>query len=240
MSASNSPLAAAFQRAGYVPAGDRLMARAIEAWGKFPGADQAVRRRSFIAEILHGEMTWRLMDTHNAPGVTVALDGLLRTAAAVIRAQAPKNAAGGDVSSASDGGQILDGTHAAVAPVAYPLPASERALGRSGAGHVARDTHVDTARPAPSRQQQQDAQSAAARTRIAVLTRITALDQIIVNGRKLGDVTPPEALSYASRHEREARFIRMITANLPQDRTIRSMVDAGTVDEYWKRAGESA
>lgn len=49
-------LAQALREAGVVPADERLMQIAIEAWGKWPKADAGGARRDFVTGKLTGEM----------------------------------------------------------------------------------------------------------------------------------------------------------------------------------------
>lgn len=236
MSASNSPMEAAFQRAGYVPAQDRLMQRAIEAWAKFPGANQLAQRRSHIAVMLAGEMTWQLMNTHNPAGVTFALEGLLRSAAASICAQAPKVAAGGDVGRDGGGGQMASDTQGLFAPSANPMPSGRVSGGRSGMGQFAGDAQGGAAHPAPSLTRMADRQQSAMSRKIETMVRLSKLDLFKINGRPVGDLTPDEARGWLQSHDRDGRYVRMLITNLPPNRPIREFIKPDEADAIYERA----
>ena len=87
-----------------------------------------------------------------------------------------------------------------------PDPANETG------GHPARDHHnPDALRPT----------AAAGAAAIANVTRLSLLDTFKVNGQSIGDVTPVEANRWASSRERDARFVRLLTQNLPPDQPIK-------------------
>lgn len=235
-----SIMAAAFAAAGWKPPSERLMARAGEAWGKYPGAGDSASRRSYVAEILANDMTWLLMQGHNPPALTAALEDLLRHAADAIAAQAPKNAGGRNSGRDGGGGQGPCDAHDDTAPSTNPMPRGETRGGGSGMGQKSPDTHVGSARPAPSITHLADRQQAAMRARISTAVRLSKLDTFIVNGQRIGDLTPAEAVRWASSRERDARFVRLLTANLPPDRPIREFIDAATADDLYQRAENAA
>ncbi len=63
--------------------------------------------------------------------------------------------------------------------------------------------------------------SAASLAAITGVVQASLLDSFKVNGQSIGDVTAREAMAWAGSRERDARFVRMLTENLPQDQPIR-------------------
>jgi hypothetical protein len=53
------------------------------------------------------------------------------------------------------------------------------------------------------------------------VARLSLLDTFKIDGRSVGDVTPAEAGRWASKRERDVRFVRALIANLPPDQPIR-------------------
>lgn len=96
-----------------------------------------------------------------------------------------------------------------------------REPGLRGAGHRADDHHTTGARPSPI--------SAAAISAVSGAAAASLLDTFTVNGRPIGDLTAREASQWAGARERDARFVRLLTDNLP----------AGDVIRKW-RTGEDA
>jgi hypothetical protein len=58
-------------------------------------------------------------------------------------------------------------------------------------------------------------------TAVARLAQRTLLDTFKINGKPVGDLTPAEANQWAGAQERDARFVRLLTQNLPPDLPIR-------------------
>lgn len=74
--------------------------------------------------------------------------------------------------------------------------------------------------------------SAVAGTHLAAL-----LDTFRINGKPLGDVTARRASAWATRRERDARFIRLLVQNLPPDDPIRKWRTADQAREMYLEAG---
>lgn len=70
----------------------------------------------------------------------------------------------------------------------------------------------------------------------AAVARKTLLDTFRVNGKPIGDLTPQEANAWASSRERDARFVRLLTANLPPDRPIREFRTGEDAQELYAQA----
>lgn len=85
---------------------------------------------------------------------------------------------------------------------------------KSDAGHCPLDDHLRSARVAPNA-------FAAQAAAIAHVTHLSLLDTFKANGKPIGELTPEEANKWAGSRERDARFVRMLTANLPPDQPIK-------------------
>lgn len=83
---------------------------------------------------------------------------------------------------------------------------------QQGAGQSSVADHNPHARPRRSN---------AGAEAVAKVARVSMLDTFRVNGQRIGDVTPREANEWAGSRERDARFVRALTANLPADVPIR-------------------
>ncbi len=98
--------------------------------------------------------------------------------------------------------------------------------GERGVGHTKNDTHGPSARP--SRSHGMDA--------VASVARLTLLDTFRVNGRAIGDLTPEEANAWAGSRERDARFVRLLTANLPPGHIIREFRTGDEATQLYAQA----
>jgi hypothetical protein len=112
-----------------------------------------------------------------------------------------------------------------------------------GMGRAVFDDQKINAHPAPSSSRanqlraQADKDAATVSARADQQIRLSKLDTFpLINGQKLGDVTPREALAWAASRHRDARFVEMLCENLPPDRPIRHMVTGATADELYERA----
>lgn len=71
---------------------------------------------------------------------------------------------------------------------------------------------------------------------VARVARLSLLDTFKINGRSIGDCTPEEAIRWAGARERDAAFVRMLTANLPAGRPIRDFRRPEDTQELYDRA----
>jgi hypothetical protein len=97
-----------------------------------------------------------------------------------------------------------------------------REPGHRGAGPPASDNPMNTARPAPI--------STAAICAVSGAAAATLLDTFRVNGQPIGDLTVREATAWAGKRARDARFVRLLTDNLP----------AGDVIRKWRTGDDAA
>ena len=81
-----------------------------------------------------------------------------------------------------------------------------------------------------------DKQAARGAASVALAIRLSRLDTMVINGCKIGDLTPEEANAWAGSRERDIRFIRLLTANLPPNRPIREFIRGDEADALYQRA----
>ena len=161
------------------------------------------------------------------------------------------------------GARIRSTTTAALPPHQSP-PAGQRKCdtqtvraGRAGtpsqpAGQVDHDIQPATAAGAvpPSSGQQRDdihnspcARPAARPDDTAGLRRVARLSRLetfTVNGQPIGKLTPREALGWAASRERDARFVRLLCANLPPDSSIAAFRTPEDADRLWDLAAKES
>lgn len=101
----------------------------------------------------------------------------------------------------------------------------------SGAGQFINERHDQAARPARK--------SSAGIAAIAAVAQASLLDTFRINGRPIGDLTAIEATQWAAARERDARFVRMLTANLPADAPIRKFRTADDAAAIFAQAEEA-
>lgn len=70
----------------------------------------------------------------------------------------------------------------------------------------------------------------------SAVARLSMLDTFKVNGQPIGDCTPGEANAWAASRERDARFVRMLTANLPDGEPIRKYRRPEDANSLYERA----
>lgn len=67
---------------------------------------------------------------------------------------------------------------------------------------------------------------------------LSMLDTFMANGRAIGDLTPREAVKWAGARERDAKFVRMLIANVPQDDPIRKWIKPDEANSLYGKAME--
>lgn len=255
----------AFRAAGVEPWEERLLTRAKEAWRKWESADAVGARRDHIRSMLSGEGTWALMQEYAPRALGDAINSLLRRAQEVLssekarEAREAKNSAAGKPAGRGRGGHGAHETHGSVASPAKPVAVVGHVRGRpghDGEGHSADETQDDRAlsadakpasgdnclrrptkvRPQPTMKELSDKHRAATLGRFKLMMELSKLDTFIINGQKIGDLTPEEANGWAASRERDARFVRLLTANLPPNRPIREFVTPGLANDLFERA----
>lgn len=86
----------------------------------------------------------------------------------------------------------------------------------------------------PSPQSQSAARAAMAA--VASIARVSLLDTFKINGKSLGDCTPAEANKWADKRATQARFVHLLTQNLPPDEPIRKWRRPEDVDAAMEQA----
>ena len=73
---------------------------------------------------------------------------------------------------------------------------------------------------------------------VAAVARLSLLDTFKVNGQSIGDLTAEEAVRWAGAQERDARFVRLLTANLPTNAPIRKFRTGDEVQAIYEQASQ--
>lgn len=197
---ANTAFAQAFEKAGATFPSERLRVIAIEALIASPGNWDGAKDALFRGIRDDAALLWALF----APYRAKAAHDLLTDVAAEARQQ--------------------------------EMLRREQGQG-SGTGHDISVDQSDAARPAPTKPGM-DAPAArppvarptaapstgqvrASMEHVANLTRRSLLDSFTLNRQSIGDLTPREAIGWAKSRERDARFVRLLTENLPFDLPIR-------------------
>lgn len=136
----------------------------------------------------------------------------------------------------------------------YRAAAAQKLLTEAASQYRAEELAKESVRAFPRREggagqvdvadQKSDARptrkSAASIAAIAPVAQASLLDTFRVNGRPIGDLTAQEAGKWALSRERDARFVRLLTANLPPDMPIRKFRTAEDAAEIYAQAEKEA
>ena len=210
---SATQMEAAFKQAGYVRPTDLLMQAARDAIKASPrnwdGAKDVLYQR------VRGDaaLLWEMF----APYRVEAVQKLLSQAQAELRELEPSVIRA--VPSAP--GQFHPDNQSAPARRANDVQSSEGRGQRIGGYQTTN---------APSSRSGMDA--------VAAVARLSLLDTFKVNGRSIGDLTVEEAVRWAGARERDARFVRLLTANLPANTPIRKFRTGDEVQAIYEQASQ--
>lgn len=178
--------------------GERLAALARDAC--LTHARKAAQRRH-ISDALRDELTFALIEHYEAAALGRAIGMLLEREQAKIDAEQPHGPPQRAAASATAPAERIEGQEDQDPPQPIELNMPTPVVSWDRDGRFAND-------------EARAAKAANALARTAV--RLSKLDDFYINGRKIGDVTPDEADSFAASRERDARFIRLLTAGLPR------------------------
>lgn len=252
----SAALSASIKSASQSEGLDRLFAAAVDAWGKFPSANMGGLRRDHVTQQLKREMTYALIMGWQPARMAEAVGWLLNQARDRIERDAVKTA-GRDQKSpdiqlarvpANRSGvmPVDDGGHkAAATPVtAAPIVANANA-GRDRRGGEARLVSKPSfAAPSASLKRLADIQQERAYDRFRMEVKLSRLDTVLIDGKKIGDCTVAEVRSWAATRmadahaaARDARFALSLVANLPSGAVIRDWwKNSDEIDDLYKRA----
>jgi hypothetical protein len=197
MPIADTTLAQAFQDAGFVPAAERLREAALRALASSPRSWDGAKDALYNAVRSDAALLWELF----APYRSQAAQSLLSGIAAEMR---ESERARQHLADPSAPGHKDDDDRVTIARRAEMQNSS--GWGPSTCG--------DQRPSAPS------ARGRAGMEAVAAVTRLSLLDTFRVNGQPIGKVTSIEAMKWAGARERDARFVRLLTANLPPNRPI--------------------
>lgn len=254
----NGAFAAAFAAAGWVDPLDKL---ARDAWAKWSTADGRGARRDYVKAGLTPALTLALLERYRPHVlrqiIVESIAELLAEADIGIR-DAAKAAGGGQgaddtqesvapatspgVKPADDRGQYGSDTQRRTAPIvtkSRDAGASSRSAGANpcttptGAAPPAANTKPAAAATLKTLA---DKHEAAMRATIATSIEMCKLHTEIINGQPVGKVRVDEARAWASKHGVRARWITLLTANMPDHWVIGEHVPPALADELYARA----
>ena len=229
----DTAFAVAFQRAGYEAPEDALKRLAFEAYQRWSGDRFSRERRAYVEKKLQNEMTYFLMSSwEGSRALDMAIGQLLNRTQKEIEAEQPQKKA-----EKSAGGSLLPlEPHEARAP-AEPIRGHSigethlrAASGSEPASHSLKPTG-DAPTP-PSNDRYNDTIAA----KLQMAQKLTKLDTVMVNDRPLGTLTVHEARRWAKANGVVARFIHLVTANMPGNWVIGDHAPKDLLDEQYARA----
>lgn len=192
----------------------RLLETAMQAVKTNPRNWDGAKDALYKAVKSDADLLWAMFEPYRV----VAMQRLLTDAAALVRAQESKlqpklREVGGRVQASSRPG----------APERKPADTRPQSAG----GQAGCDN------------QKQNAPSRSGMDGRADVVRWSMLDSFPINGRKLGDCTPQEAEKWAGSRERDARFVKLVIANLPANEPIRKYRRPDEVDAMYEEASNA-
>ena len=220
-----SAIAEAMTAAGFQPAADRIRAVAVAALKASPrnwdGAKDELYKR------VHNDaaLLWEMFEPFRAQ----AAQRVLTDAAAIVRAEELSRRPIVVKAHAGGGGQKMCDSQSRSAPSPRDTNASGENRRESEGGHASYERQRGNAPFA--RPYSRDAVAA-----VAAVARLSLLDTFQANGQPIGNLTPDEASRWAGSRERDARFVRMLTANLPADQPIRKYRTADEAAAFYAQS----
>lgn len=228
-----SALAKAFERAGYV---DPLDKAAQDAWMRFP--NRAAERRGYVRQELMSKsllvaLLQRFRPQMLQQAIAESIGQLLLEAERDIR----------DAAKAAGGGQRIRGAHKGDAPAKWSwTDVQDAGASQRGEGAMRQMVSSDMSPPA-SITRMADRQAQRMQSRLATEVRLSKLDTVLIDGKKIGDCTVSEVrewaklrLSDARAAKRDALFALNLTANLQGGTIIRNVWKPEDVDAIYQRA----
>lgn len=205
-----SAIAEAMTAAGFQPGADRIRAVAMAALKASPKNWDGAKHELYKRVRNDADLLWAMFEPFRAQ----AAQRVLTDAAAIVRAEELSRRPIVVKAHAGGGGHIGNDSQPQPAPTPRDTNASGESRRESGGGHFQAENQESRATPA--RPYSRDAVGA-----VAAVARLSLLDTFLANGQPIGNLTPDEANRWAGSRERDARFVRMLTANLPPNQPIR-------------------
>jgi hypothetical protein len=183
-------------------------------------------QRKHVSDALRDDLTFVLIEQWRGPVLGEAIGWLLDREQAKIDAEKPaqpqQRAAAASMATAERREDSQDQPVSDPEPIEFKTPTPIISWDREG-------------RFANDESKASKAANALARTAV----RISKLDGFYINGmRRIGDVTPDEAASWAAGREQDARFVRLLIAGLPLGKSdpIRKYITAEESDRLYAEA----
>lgn len=240
---AQTAIADALERAGWSDPLDKI---ALEAWRKWSGENGRGARRDHVRTNLTPALTLALLERYRPQVVrqmvAESIAALLNDAETEIRDAAKAAGGGRDVvdaqgdaapakppgdKPADDRGHSAAETQGLSAPVVTPF----RDAGASRRGGEAR-SGAEPTHCAPSA----DKHAATIAAKLGVAARLSKLDTESINGQPVKLIRVGEARAWAAKHKLRARWIELLTANMPDEWVIGDHVPPDLADELYQRA----
>lgn len=202
----------AFQDAGYKPTSERLFEVALEAAKAPPSTWDSAKDALFAAVRNDAALLWEMFEPYRAQAANRLLAGVMAEIKRSERATPGPSAPGQSPDDVQAGSARRADTHS------------------SGGGGLDGGGYQKSAAPIP--RSGMDA--------VAAVTRLSLLDTFKINGQPIGKVTSSEALRWAGSRERDARFVRLLTANLPPERPIGEFRTPEDTQAIYEQASKEA
>lgn len=209
---SATVMKAAFEEAGYLTPAERLRKVALVAVHASKTLDG--RKDALYAHIrTDAELLWELFAEYRAK----AVEELIADVAAELYAEQRSQ----DIGT----GQSAPGHCRADNQSQYAQRASDATLGGRGQSGLDNQTAhaplVQSSATVMPLKPTKAPRTVAGMNAVSAVARKSLLDTFMLGARPIGDATPTEALRWAALHERDAKFIRVLTAGLPPETPIR-------------------
>lgn len=178
-------------------------------------------QRKHVADTLRGELSFALIEQWKPAALGEAIGWALDRAQAAIDAEeAEKHPEKAEAAAAArNAAQIKREQRDNAEPIPFNIP--QPITGWDREGKFAND-------------EAKAAKQFGALARTAV--KLSKLDDFMVNGQPIGDLTPEEANGWAGSRERDARFVRLLTAGLPSGKPIRQFRKGDEADKLYAAA----
>jgi hypothetical protein len=214
-----SQIATAMRAAGYVPTEERLRAIAVEVLGVHGHNNEAARHALYARVLSQADLLCELF----APFRDQALGRYLRWTEEELQREAVKQQP-----NAHSGGQKMRDSHVVVAAAVRP---QERSGGPRGVESPPSLAASLLAKANARREAQRH---------VGEVLRVSRLDTFRINNRPLAELSVGAARGWALGRGREARWILLMTANMPTDFIVGKQVTPDEAEEYWRRARDDA
>ena len=230
----STALASAFEKAGYVDPLDKI---AREAWKKWPQQNAGGARRGHVRQELMSDGLLLALLQRFKPQMLMQMTA---EAIALLLVENERDALKG-----AGGGRPVRGTHYKDAPANWSWADVPQDAGASQRGEGANKWALPTTVQSPpaSITRMADRHAQRMQSRMQTEARLSKLDTVLIDGKKIGDCTVAEVREWAKLRladartaKRDALFAMNLTANLDGGKVIRDVWKPDDADKIYQRA----